>query len=227
MKSYLRILLVLLALLLTLCGCGRKLTVNDDDTYTDRRNGVTYIPLSPCYEPVSLGAEYATYKLSGVKTVLHQVGTLLPEQYLASEYYAVYANRELNVPDFGALQLTRALLYHTTNTAIPALTLKSEVEAEQKVISVLREAYLNGVRVSYPSFYERDASYTLRFEASNLSGLYYTITYIEYAEDIYDEIDGVQTNLGRYFLYDRYNKICVAVDSSLHALLDAADGAAS
>ena len=226
MKSYFRILLVLLATLLLLCGCGRKLTVNDDDTYTDRRSGVTYAPLSPCYEPAAIGAEYATYKLSGMKTVLYQVGTLEPEQYLTSEYYAVYANRELNVPDFAALTLTKALLYKTTNAAIPALTLKSEDDAQKSVITALRQAYLEGARVSYPSFYEREASYTLRFEASNLPGLYYTVTYIEYAEDITDEIDGVPTNLGRYFLYDRYNQICVAVDDALHALLKSANAAA-
>lgn len=227
MRSYLRILLLLLAVTLLLCGCGRKLIVNGDDTYTDRQSGVTYAPLSSCYEPAAIGAEYATFKLSGVKTVLHQVGSLPPEQYLASQYYAVYANRELTVPDFAALELTKALLYRTTATTIPVLTLHSDTEAQSDVINALRQAYLDGARVSYPSFYERAATYTLRFEASNLQGLYYTITYIEYAEDICDEIDGVQINLGRYFLYDRYHQICVAVDGALHALLNANHGTAS
>lgn len=227
MKFYFRIFVLLLAVVLLLCGCGRTLTVNGDDTYTDRHSGVTYIPLSPCYEPTAIGEAYATFKLSGVKTVLHQVGSISPERYLASEYYDVYANREISVPGFESLELKRLLIYSTEGTTIPVLTLQNETESHADVIAALRGAYLEGERVSYPSFYERAASYTLRFEASNLPGLYYTITYIEYAEDIEEEINGVQTNLGRYFLYDRYNKICVAVNDSLHTLLSAGHGTAS
>ncbi len=227
MKSYFRVFLVLLAAMLLLCGCGRRLTVNGDDTYTDRTSGVTYVPLSPCYEPASLGEEYASFKLSGVKTVLYEVGGVLPEHYLASAYYGVYANSALTVPDFAALELTRVLIYQTTGNTIPVLTLKSETDKHQDVIAALKAAYLEGARVSYPSFYERKASYTLRFEASNLSGLYYCITYIEYTEDIHQEIGGQDVNLGKYFLYDRYNQVCVAVDDSLHALLNVNNGAAS
>ena len=209
--------LVMLSCALLLCSCGvHKLTVNDNDTYTDRKTGVTYRPLSACYEPVSLVEPYASFKLSGLKTSLHTIGTLPPENFLGSSYYGVYANENLQLPTFDQMEITRVLLYSTGGSVIPSLTLEVEDEQEAALIAELREAYLNGVRVSYPSFYTQAAAYTVRFAASNLPELYYCMSYIEYQEDVYDEVEGKEVNLGRYFLYDRYNKICVALDVSLH-----------
>ncbi|MBQ7338688.1 MAG: hypothetical protein IJW40_09590 [Clostridia bacterium] len=214
-----RIAVLLVACCLLLCGCVHSLKVNDNDTYTDRKTGVTYVPLSACYEPASLGEEYASFKLSGMKTMLYTVGALAPENVLGSAYNGVYANQSLVLPTFEEMEMTRVLIYTKTATTIPVLTLKAEDAAQQGVIDALRSAYLGGARVSYPSFYTQQSAYTLRFEASNLPDIYYCISYIEYEEDIYDIVDGVETNLGRYFLYDRYNKICVAVDGTLHELL--------
>jgi hypothetical protein len=215
-----RALLVVLGCAVLLCSCGaHKLTVNDNDTYTDRKTGVTYRPLSPCYEPANLGETYASFKISGLKTMLHTVGALPPENYLGSTYYGVYVNENLQIPTFEEMNINRALIYSTDGSVIPTLTLDAEDENEVALLQELTDAYLHGVQVSYPSYQTRASSYTVRFAASNLPELYYCMTYIEYAEDIYDEIDGVETNLGRYFLYDRYNKICVAIDVSLHNAL--------
>ena len=209
--------LVMLSCALLLCSCGvHKLTVNDNDTYTDRKTGVTYRPLSACYEPASLGEEYASFKVKKVTTMLHVIGELPVENYLGSVYYGVYANENLQIPTFEEMEINRALIYSTGGSTIPSLTLEADDEKETALLHSLADAYLNGARVSYPSYQTSTASYTVRFAASNLPGLYYCMTYIEYAEDIYDEIDGVETNLGRYFLYDRYNKICVAIGVSLH-----------
>ena len=211
------LLLVMLSCALLLCSCGvHKLTVNDNDTYTDRKTGVTYRPLSACYEPASLGEEYASFKVKKVTTKLHVIGELPAENYLGSVYYGVYVNENLQIPAFSEMEVNRALVYSTGGSTIPSLTLEADDENETALLSALADAYLNGARVSYPSYQTSEASYTVRFAASNLPGLYYCMTYIEYAEDIYDEIDGVETNLGRYFLYDRYNKICVAIGVSLH-----------
>jgi hypothetical protein len=123
------------------------------------------------------------------------------------------------IPSFEELDVQRALLYSTGGSTIPTLILNREDDEQAELLAMLTQAYLNGTRVSYPSFYTQQASYTMRFDATNLPDLYYCISYIEYEEDVFDEIDGVEVNLGRYFLYDRYNKICVAVDASLHNAL--------
>ncbi len=216
-----RLLLLLLSCACLLCACSsvRKLKVNDNDTYTDRRSGVTYRPLPACYEPATLGAEYASFKLGDVTTTLHVVSALPPENFLGSMHNATYANEALDIPDFAALDISRVLIYAKSAPSIPSATLQMTEETHGAVILALREAYLNGTRVSYPSFYRQDAAYTLRFEATNLPGVYYCFSYIEYAEDIYEMIDGEERNLGRYFLYDRYNKICVAIDGALRAVM--------
>lgn len=217
----LRLLLLLVFCACLLCACSpvRKLKVNDNDTYTDRKTGVTYYPLSACYEPASLGKEYASFTLSGMTTVLHELGEQAPELFLASAYNGVYANEATIVPTLEEMDLSRVLIYAKTASTIPVHTLKATNSDDAALINALREAYLNGTRVSYPSFYTQKAAYTLHFEGSSLIDIHYCISYIEYSEDIYDEIDGQECNLGRYFLYDRYNKICVAVDATLHNAL--------
>ena len=222
----LRLVLLLVCCACLLCACSpvRKLKVNDNDTYTDRKSGVTYYPLSACYEPASLGKEYASFTLSGMTTMLHELSGQAPEMFLGSVYNGVYANESAVVPTFEELELSRVLIFAKTASSIPMHTLKANDADEAALIGALREAYLNGARVSYPSFYTQKAAYTLRFEASNLPDIHYCISYIEYAEDIYDEVDGEERNLGRYFLYDRYNKICVAVDGTLHRALTAPAG---
>ena len=216
-----RVLMTVLACAMLLCSCSSvtKLHVNDNDTYTDRKTGVTYRPLSPCYEPSLLGEEYASFNLSGLTTMLHTVDALSPLEYLGSVHYGMYAAEDVAVPTFEQLDVTRVLIYSTHAPTIPTETLEAAEPDERAVIDGLRQAYLQGERVSYPSFSPQKASFTLRFEAKNLPGVYYCFSYIEYEEDIYEEIDGQEKNLGRYFIYDRYEKICVAVDASLHLSL--------
>jgi hypothetical protein len=212
---------LLLACCLLLCACasGHKLSVNEDDTYTDRKTGVTYRPLSACYEPASVNEEYAYFKLSGLKTILYTVGTLPPEQYLSSAYYGVYANASLAIPSVEEMQMTELLIYTKSGTAIPVRTLSATDAAQSEMIESLRDAYLHGTRLTFPSYYAQKAAYTLRFAASNLPELYFCISYVEFGEDVYDMVNGEEVNFGRYFLYDRYNKVCVAVDDTLHNLL--------
>ena len=207
-----------------LCGCGKlhKITA-EGDGYVDKKTGVTYTPLSACYEPVLRGKEYAKLNLKGVTYVLHEMSDFAPTEYLCSVYNDVYSANAAAVPAFDAWEV--AEVYVCTNTAMTAAVLVLDGEREDDVSAIwsLREAYLNGVRVIYPSYYTVENAYTLRFTADNVPGLYYCISYIEYAEDVYDEIDGVEVNLGRYFMYDRYNKVCVALDGTLHSRLDGAE----
>ena len=44
----------------------------------------------------------------------------------------------------------------------------------------------------------------------------YTLTYVEYADDLI--ID--ETNHGKYFLYNAFDKRCVPVGDGIHAALD-------
>jgi hypothetical protein len=222
MKYCFRILVLGVCAALVLCACSsvHRLTVNDNDTYTDRSTRVTYVPMSACYEPLSLGAEYASFKRLGVTTMLYTVGDYAPEQVLASAYYGVYRAEELVLPTFEKMDLTAMRVYAKATPTIPVYTVEKGKDDNTAIIEAIANAYQNGTRVTYPSFYTQKAAYTLRFEASNLPDLCFCISYIEYAEDIYDEIDGEEVNLGRYFLYDRYNKVCVSVDGALHDLIE-------
>ena len=214
------ILCAVLCAALLLCGCSKLHKLHSDgDVYVDRTTGVSYSPLSSCYEPVSRGEEYAKLDLAGVRYTLHAIGELAPTEYLCTVYNDVYCAEGVRVPTFEEWDISA--LYVCTNTAMTAaaLVLDADNGTDAQLIRSLRDAYLNGTRVTYPSFYTVAESYTLRYAADNANGLYYCMTYIEYEEEIYDMIDGKEVNLGRCFLYDRYNKICVTVDGGLRSRL--------
>ena len=213
---------LLLCAAMLLCGCAKlhKITV-DGDTYTDHKTGVVYTPLSSCYEPVLRGAEYAKMDLAGVEYILHEMSDMAPTEYLCSVYNDVYCAIAAAVPAFDEWEVSA--LYVCTNTAMTAAVLVLDGEEgsdDASMVWNLRDAYVNGRRVAYPSYYTVEDAYTLRFASDNVPGLYFCVSYVEYAEDVYEEIDGAEVNLGRYFIYDRYHKICVAVDSSLHQRLN-------
>jgi hypothetical protein len=204
-----------------LCGCAKLHTVVlQGNTYVDKKTGVEYTALSACYEPVMRGEEYAVMDLSGVETILYEMGDFSPEEYLCTAYNDVFCADATAVPSFDAWDV--AEIYVCTTTAMTAALLVLDGEeggVDAPLVWALRDAYVEGARVKYPSYYTVADSYTLRFTANNVPGLYYCITYVEYAEDVYDAIDGVEVNLGHYFIYDRYNKVCVAVGDALHERL--------
>ena len=55
----------------------------------------------------------------------------------------------------------------------------------------------------------------MRFESVQYPGFYYTLTYVEYANDL--EIDG--KSYGKYFLYNAFDQRFVPVGDEIHGVL--------
>ena len=105
------------------------------------------------------------------------------------------------------------------------LTLRRENSEHADVIDGLVCAYADGQAVPYPTWADAAVNYTLRFTSDRVPGLYYCLRYYEFTEDIftvYTDESGNRTevNLGRYFLYNRFESRCVPVDDTLHRLLE-------
>jgi hypothetical protein len=92
---------------------------------------------------------------------------------------------------------------------------------DTEVISAIIDGYLSESKILYPNK-TASVSYKLRF-ADTTIGVYYCVDFVRYSEDYVLTIDGVETNLGRDFLYnraeDRFIKAPEALVSEINALL--------
>lgn len=213
------------------CSCGNrlvKLVAMEGDTYRNTQTNTVYTVLSPSYESVARGEEYARLDLSGVEFILHKIPGQDPSEWLCSTWGDVYCPADYDITPFEDWDIDA--LYVCTNTAVVVaeLTLRESDHPQPTLCadmySLLQSAYVNGPAVYYPSYASSARTYTLRFATNAHPALYYSVKLIEYTEDIVDtvELDGVvqEVNLGRTFLYDRYADRCVPVTDALFRMLD-------
>lgn len=220
-------LLSALCLILTLASCGRtlhKMTATDG-VYFDKWTDVSYVALPASYEPIARGEEYGKVDVSGVKNVLYEIEGLSPAEYLASSYGAVYHDKSISVPAFTDWELTSLKVCTDRAIIVSHLTLTPEDPSHLSVMEELQAAWMNAPAVDYPSYLTPKEQYTLRFASDDAPGLFYAIKILSYGEDVYGTVtndagEQVEVSLGRYFLYDRYSKRCVATDDSIFRLME-------
>jgi hypothetical protein len=82
-------------------------------------------------------------------------------------------------------------------------------------VSKVAKAYAEGTSLEYPGTTPQK-SYKARFESVDHPGFYYTLTYLEYSSELV--VDG--RNYGRYFLYNSFDKVFVAIGSDIHDAMD-------
>ena len=90
--------------------------------------------------------------------------------------------------------------------------------ADAVAIASLVNAFTTGKSLSYPAGSPL-RSYKARFESTQYPGFYYSLTYVEYAEDV--EIDG--ESYGRFFLRSAFEDIFVPVGDEIHRALGYTD----
>ena len=216
-----------LCLLTALPSCGRPLhkMTNTEGAYFDKWTDTTYVALPASYEPIARGEEYGKVDVSGVQNILFEIEGLSPTEYLASSYGAVYYAKDLFVPDFTNWELNSLKVCTDRAIIVSHLTLTPENPAHLSVMEDLQAAWTNAPAVDYPSYLTPEEQYTLRFTSEDAKGLYFSVKILAYGEDVYGTAtneagEQVEINLGRYFLYDRYTKRCVATDDSIFRLME-------
>ena len=212
-------------LLASLASCGlRKMTAQGGE-YVDTRTNVTYVALPASYEPIARGDEYGKVDVAGVKNVLYEIEGLSPAEYLSSAYGSVYHAKDLAVPDFTAWEISSLKVCTDRAVIVSHLTLTPEDPSHLDVMEQLQATWTNAPAVDYPSYLTPKEQYTLRFCSEDAPGLYFAVKILCYAEDVYgtalgDDGEEIEVSLGRYFLYDRYSKRCVATDDSIFRLME-------
>ena len=192
---------------LSLASCKTTLKPGDNGLY-DSQNKITYSHASTVYEATALTKEYGKLALSSQESyVLYTIPGADPTQMLATEDFNIVYAAGYTMPTL--LEMAPTVLHICVDSSE---TIR-EVHAidDSVAIASLVQDVITGKNLSYPAASPL-RTYKARFASTQYPGFYYTLTYVEYAEDV--EIDG--ENYGRYFLRSAFEGIFIPVGDEIH-----------
>ena len=198
--------LSLLLLSLSLASCKVTLQPGENGLY-DKQNKVTYSHASTVYEATALVKEYGKLNVTSKESyTLYTLPDTDPLTYLATEDLNILYASDVTMPTL--TQMAPSIL-HICNESL-------EIKRMEELTAILAivKAFTNGESLPYPGTTPA-RSYKARFESPQYPGFFYTLTYIEYSNDL--EIDGV--SYGKYFLYNAFDQIFVPVGEEIHKAL--------
>ncbi len=175
--------LLLVTLCLSLAACSRVPTLEyANGQYTNPKTNISYVPVPRTYEAIAyLPDAVMKIKPEGLEEILlYAVEGLEGNTYLCNASYELFAAAGSTLPAFSQLQLTRALV---TQSASISMAITAIGQGED--LTALYKAYAEGP--SFPKseiLNQPEKSYRIKFEASNLPGMYYTLAYRQFAEEI-------------------------------------------
>lgn len=189
--------LCLLTCSLSSCRLHKMAYDKDENLYTDARTDVSYTDAPGCYEPVSIGKEYAKWsynRKSGV--TFFEIGGMDPTKWLCEEGKTVFYAEGETLPTL--TEMAPDTVYLCVEE-VSTLVLSTITDAED--IAALVDVYLNGTEVTYTGL-EPTLNLRVKFASPTYPGLYYSLIYLEYSD-------------GSKVLYDRYSARCVDVGDVL------------
>lgn len=191
---------------LSMASCQVTLQSGDRGLY-DKKNDISYSHASTVYEAISLVKEYGKLTVTDTESyTLYTIPGMKPTEMLATEDFNIVYASGIDMPT----------LMEMMPTILRICTDSREIKRMENAIVVasLVNDYTEGESIPYPGTTPL-RSYKARFESVNYPGFYYTLTYVEYANDL--EIDG--TSYGKYFLYNAFDQRFVPVGDDIHAAL--------
>ena len=188
------------------CG-GVNLRPGAEGLY-DKDNQVSYSHASPVYEATSLLNEYGKLTVTDKESyALYTIPGTEPTKMLATEDFNIIYSSDMTLPTLTEMAPT------VLRICSDSIELK-RIE-DKALVAKVAKAYADGNSLEYPGTTPQK-SYKARFESVDYPGFYYTLTYLEYSSDLV--VDG--QNYGRYFLYNSFDKVFVAIGSDIHDAMD-------
>ena len=183
-KKSLLLLSVVLLCALSLASCKATLKPGDKGLY-DQKNDVTYSHASTVYEATALVKEYGKLALTAKESyALYTIPGADPTEMLATEDYNIVYAAGYTMPTL--LEMAPTILHICTDSSATVHEVH-RMEDTVDIASIVMK-FTSGENLAYPAGSPL-RSYKVRFESTQYPGFYFTLTYVEYAEDV--EIDGV------------------------------------
>ncbi len=210
MKSTLKkaLLLCLTSLLLLPClaSCKVNLQSGDNGLY-DKKNNISYCHAAPVYEAISLLKEYGKLTVTDTESyTLYTIPGMDGTEMLATEDFNIVYADTLDMPTLMEMMPTILRVCNDSKEI-------KRMEDAETVLTLVGD-YTEGEAIPYPGTTPL-RTYKARFESVNYPGFYYTLTYVEYAENLVIE----EVSYGKYFLYNAYDRRFVPVGDAIHKAL--------
>ena len=190
-------------LLISFTSCKVNLQSGANGLY-DKQHDVTYCHASPVYEAISLLKEYGKLTVTDTESyALYTIPGMDPTEMLATEDFNIVYADTLDMPTL--LEMAPTIL-RVCRDSVEIRRMENAV-----IVAGLVGDYTNGESIPYPGITPL-RSYKARFESVSYPGFYYTLTYVEYADDLIIE----DVNHGKYFLYNAYDQRFVPVSDAIH-----------
>lgn len=208
--------LLLLALTVSAAsGCGKKMQETSEGVKINGEEDKVFRHASVVYEPVELGQKYGKLQVS--KSMVLKVWSiegLSPAEWLATEDGDVLYADGVHLPTLAEMKPVSVQVC-AYQSSVHVLRRVSDPALVSSLVTAWETAgdapYLNRTPLR---------SFKLRFESDEYPALYYSVLYLEYADDL---VSG-DVNYGRYFLYSAFDGRFVPVDGALHDIFDFDDG---
>lgn len=171
---------VLITLLpLTLGGCGRKLEAQGAQIF-DKKSGSAYSFMPAYLEAASISKKsYAKARLSGVDQTLYTISGLDPELWLCTEWGDILYSGSETINTLADFEPQSAYVCDTDSAQNLALL---KIGGEELVPII--ECWQNSEAVTRP-ISDPVESYVVKFESEKYSGIYYTLSLLEYDSGLY------------------------------------------
>lgn len=214
MKKVISFALCLVSVLcLVLSSCAGKGTLTyekDKGGYVDSKSGGVYVHASTCYRPIAMGDEYGEMKIGeNITYKLYAIKGMETDEWLVTESRDILYREDKKLPTLSEMKPHTLRICTTEKSGLEIARI-----GDRKTVEAIAQAYTSGQRVTYPMI-AAEKKYTVRFDGDLLDGICYELAYLEYAEDL--EFNG--ENVGRFFLYDSYEKIFVPVGDEMNSVL--------
>ena len=195
-------------LALTACGMTIHEGIGEGDAM-DKSSGTAWYHASTCYEAVELEKKLGKLVVGEHSLELYKLPNMDPDKWVATEDKNILYAEGTTLPSLSEMNPEKLVIYLDATTEQKLKTI-----SDAETLSVMIADYEKGESVLYPSK-TPSVTYRVRFTSEAYPGLYYVLTYVEYASDyVVDDV-----NYGRYFLYDRFNQRFVPVGNELHKAL--------
>lgn len=208
--------MTLAALLCTLSLASCKATLKPGQQgLQDTQTKITYSHASTVYEATALVKEYGKLALTSKEShALYTIPGADSSQFLATEDLNILYAQGVTMPSLTDMKPHLLQLCADSMGSIREIHRLEDPEA----IASLVQAFTTGESLTYPADTPL-RSYKARFSSIQYPGFYYSLTYIEYAQDV--EIDGV--NYGRFFLRSAFDQIFIPVGDEIHSSMGFTD----
>ena len=209
-KNVLGFLCLLLVCVIFLVGCSKKNEFKlDGGKYADSKTKISYTDAPGCYAPVAMGDKiYGTFGDSK----FYQIVGADPEKWICEESGTVLYAQGVELPTLGQMSVTRTDVM-AEDVRIAQLT--------DATVKELISVYESAQRISKPMVTDGMLTTNWRIHFIDESiGIYYVLEYFELSEDYVIKSDsGEQINLGKRFLYNRFESVCVSAGDVLASLV--------